>query len=249
MIKCIIVDDEQKSRESLRILVNDFCEGVDVVALCENNAQAKKAIESEEPDVVFLDIQLQRETGFDLFAIVNEINFDVIFTTAYSEFAVKAFKFSAIDYLLKPIDIMDLKGALGKVEKKRKKNQTSHIEYLIQNLKSVSNEQYKLALPTQDGLIFVSLHDILYCEANSNYTEITTRGDKKYVASKTLKEYDDLLADYNFYRIHNSALVNLHAVKKYVRGDGGYVIMNNDKALDVSKRRKEGFISKISALI
>lgn len=249
MIKCIIVDDEQKSRESLRILVNDFCEGVNVVALCENTAQAKKAIESEEPDLVFLDIQLQRETGFDLFGIVNEVNFDVIFTTAYSEYAVKAFKFSAIDYLLKPIDIMDLKGAIAKVERKAKKNQTSQIEYLIQNLKSVSNEQYKLALPTQDGLVFVSLHDILYCEANSNYTEITVTGDKKYVASKTLKEYDDLLTDYNFYRIHNSSLVNLHAVKKYVRGDGGYVIMNNDKPLDVSKRRKDGFLTKINSLI
>lgn len=247
MIRGIIVDDELKSRESLKILLEDFCEGVEVVALCQNVDESIEAIQRLHPDVVFLDIQLQRETGFDLLTKLKHLDFNVIFTTAYSEYAIKAFKFSAIDYLLKPIDIEELKRSLAKLEKRMGSTITQRLEQLMQNIRSESAGNLKLALPTMDGLIFVKVKNVLYCEASSNYTEITMEDNKKYVVSRTLKEYEDLLGDQDFFRIHHSTLINLNAIKKYVRGDGGYVIMNNDKSLDVSKRRKEAFLSRIGA--
>jgi two-component system, LytTR family, response regulator len=244
MLKALIVDDEPKARENLQILLHDFVEGVTVVGLCENIAEATEAVRLHSPDVVFLDIQLQRETGFDLLTKLKEINFEVIFTTAYTEYAIKAFKFSAIDYLLKPIDIEELKKAVGRVEKRVSNNMTGRLTQLVQNLKQGSNENYKIALPTLDGLVFVKISDILYCEASSNYTQIFT-SEEKYLVSKTLKEYDDLLSDHNFFRIHNSYLININSIKKYVKGEGGYVVLNNDTSLDVSKRKKEAFLNKI----
>jgi two-component system LytT family response regulator len=247
MLKAIIVDDELKSRESLKILIDDFCEGVEVLALCQNVKEAVAAIETYKPHVVFLDIQLQRETGFDLLNEVKDFDFSVIFTTAYSEYAVKAFKFSAIDYLLKPIDIEELRGAVKKLEKKNTGDLEGKISHLFHNLRSQTSENFKLALPTADGLIFVKVSEIMYCEASSNYTEIHMADNKKHVVSRTLKEYEDMLSGQNFFRIHNSYLINLDLIKKYVRGEGGYVVMNNDVALDVSKRKKEGFLSRIGS--
>ncbi len=245
MVRCIVVDDELKSRESLKILLEDFCDNADVLALCQNVDEGVVAIQEHKPDVVFLDIQMQRETGFDLLAKIKQVNFEVIFTTAHSEYAIKAFKFSAIDYLLKPIDIEELRKAVEKVEKKLNHNISARLEQLVQNLKPSSGQNYKLALPTSDGLIFVKIEDIVYCEASSNYTNIFTQDGKKHVVSRTLKEYEDLLTEHNFFRIHNSFLINLNSIKKYVRGEGGYVVMSNDVSLDVSKRKKEGFLSKL----
>ena len=245
MLKSIIIDDELKSRESLRILIEDFCEGVAVSALCQNVAEGLAAIEKHRPDVIFLDIQMQRETGFDLLNKIKQINFEVIFTTAYSEYAIKAFKFSAIDYLLKPIDIEELKAALLKVEKKIGGSINGRLQQLMDNLKGGNTENFKLALPTSDGLIFIKVNDIVYCEASSNYTNIYMLDGKKHLVSRTLKEYEEMLTESNFFRIHHSYLINLNLVKKYVRGDGGYVIMNNDTSLDVSKRKKEAFLDRI----
>ena len=243
-MKGIIVDDEFKSRESLRILLEEFCEGVEVCALCQNVDEGLEAIKKYKPEIVFLDIQMQRESGFDLLTRIKNIGFEVIFTTAHSEYAIKAFKFSAIDYLLKPIDIAELKRAIGKVDKKMNGDISTRLQHLIQNLQPAQGN-HKLALPTLDGLVFVKVSDIIYCEASSNYTEIIVQDGKKYVVSRTLKEYEDLLTGHNFYRIHNSYLINLNAIKKYIRGEGGYVVMNNDQSLTVSKRKKDGFLEKI----
>jgi len=246
MLKSIIVDDENKSGESLKILIEDFCEDVQVCAFCKTVAEAIEAIHAHQPDAVFLDIQMQRETGFDLLEKLDSINFEVIFTTAHSEYAIKAFKFSAIDYLLKPIDLEELKGALNKVRKKIGQGITARLQQLMRNLRETSGENYKLALPTSDGLFFVKVSSIVYCEASSNYTEIVTDDGRKHIVSRTLKEYDEMLSEYNFYRIHNSYLINLNAVKKYVRGEGGSVIMTTGQSLDVSKRKKEGFLARIA---
>jgi two-component system LytT family response regulator len=191
---------------------------------------------------------MQRETGFDLLTQLNSIDFEVIFTTAHSEYAIKAFKFSAIDYLLKPIDIDDLQKALAKVEHKQNQNSAGRLEHLIQNLRTNTPENYKLALPTTEGLVFVQLNNILYCEASSNYTIIYTPKNK-YIVSRTLKQYEDLLGEHNFFRIHNSYLINLNAVKKYIRGEGGSVVLENDITLDVSKRKKEAFLSRITSRV
>lgn len=244
MIRCILVDDEVKNLENLKILLQDFCQNVEVVALCQTVDDALGAIRLHRPDVVFLDIQMQRETGFDLLARVDRVDFDVIFITAHSEYAIKAFKFSAIDYLLKPIDIEELKRALIRVEKKSNSDIADRLDQLFQNLKPRNGGAHKIAIPISDGLIFVNVDNIVYCEASSNYTQIFLNDGKKYVVSRTLKEYEELLSEHEFFRIHNSFVINLNAIRKYVRGDGGYVVMNNDVTLDVSKRRKEAFLER-----
>jgi two-component system, LytTR family, response regulator len=245
MLKCIIVDDEFKSREGLKALIEKFCENIEVSALCQNGTEAIAAIDVVKPDVVFLDIQLQKETGFDILEKLDKIEFELVFTTAYSEFAVKAFKFSAIDYLLKPIDINDLRAAIEKARKRIIGNISERVAQLAQNLKGNSFKHSRLALPAADGLVFVSVDEILYCEATGNYTNIHMADNRKFVVSRTLKEYEDLLTDQDFFRIHNSFLINLNSIKRYIRGEGGQVVMVNDKALDVSKAKKKSFLDKI----
>lgn len=250
MMKALIVDDEKKSRESLRMLVTEFCDDVEVVWTAGSIAKTLEGIDKFNPDVVFLDIRLRQETGFDLFKNLDEINFEVVFTTAYSEYAIKAIKFSAVDYLLKPIDIDELQFAVKKVRERIKAQEVPRekIEALLQNLKPTESSNFKIALPTAKGLMFVKLDEIIYCTGQSNYTEFYIKNRAKVVVSKTLKEYEDMLSDYNFFRIHKSYLINLNEINEYIRGEGGYVIMNDNASLDVSKRRKELFLKEISSL-
>ncbi|MDB5255859.1 MAG: DNA-binding response regulator [Chitinophagaceae bacterium] len=247
MLKALLVDDENKSRESLKILIEDFCSGVEVVAMASSVDEALTALTASSPDIVFLDIRMNKEMGFDFLSRCSNIDFQVVFTTAYSEYAIDAIKFSALDYLLKPINIEDLKSAIAKAQKKLSGDDLKEkVDFLLQNFKVDNSDNFKLVLPTSEGLIFINFKDILYCEASSNYTIFHMRDSKKYVVSKTLKEYEDLLVNYNFFRIHNSFLINLREIVKYVKGDGGYVVLSNDKSLDVSKRKKEFFLTKLS---
>jgi two-component system LytT family response regulator len=245
MLRSIIVDDEFKSRESLKALIEKFCENIQVAAVCQNGEEAIRAIDEHKPDVIFLDIQLQRETGFEILEKLGKMDFEIIFTTAYSEFAIKAFKFSAIDYLLKPIDINDLRAAIEKTRKRIVGSISERMAQLTQNLKGNSFRHSRLAIPATDGLVFINVGEILYCEASGNYTNIYMNDGRKFIVSRTLKEYEDLLEEQDFFRIHNSFLINLSSIKKYIRGEGGQVIMSNDKALDVSKMKKKGFLEKI----
>lgn len=247
MLRSIIVDDELKSRENLEVLLEEFVSGISVVALCKNVKEALVAIKKHQPDIVFLDIQMQNETGFDLLSEIEHIDFEVIFVTAYSEYAIQAIKFSAIDYLLKPIDIEELQNAVQRVEKKNIGKISKRLKILHDNLLGSGKDVSKIALPTSNGLVFIFVNDIFYCEASSNYTIFYTAENKQHVVCKTLKEYEDLLFDYNFFRIHHSYLVNLNAVKKYIKGDGGSVILNNNISLDVSKRKKVDFLNRFSS--
>ena len=245
MLKSIVVDDELKSRESLKKMLTTFCEGVEVLATCQNVKEGVEAIRTVKPDVIFLDVQMQGETGFDLLSQLKSIDFEVIFTTAYSEFAIQAIKFSAIDYLLKPIDLTELQNAVEKVRGRKNGNIMERMQQLLQNMKSPSPENYKMALPTAEGLTFISVNDIMYLKASGNYTEIFMINGSKHLVSRNLKEYDDMLGEQNFFRIHHSSLVNVNYIKSYVRGEGGYVIMNDSSSLDVSRRKKEAFLEKI----
>jgi two-component system LytT family response regulator len=247
MLRAIIVDDEPKSLENLKILAEEFIKNVSVVAVCKNVREALVAVKTHHPDIVFLDIQMQNESGFDLLSKIDEIDFEVIFVTAYSEFAIKAFKFSAIDYLLKPIDIEELRAAVRKVEEKRTGRVAGRLKVLHDNLLGFGGDTSKIALPSAEGLIFIMVNEIFYCEASSNYTIFYTAGNKQYVVSKTLGEYEDLLLDHDFFRIHHSYLVNLNVIKKYVKGEGGYVILNNDVSLNVSKRKRGDFLNRLSS--
>jgi len=250
MIKALVVDDEKKSRESLRMLLDEFCDNVEVVGTAESISETLGIVKEKNPNLVFLDIRMRGESGFDLFKHFDEVNFEVVFTTAYSEYAIKAFKFSAIDYLLKPIDIEGLQEAVEKAEERIKSKEfpQKRIEALLQNLKPIESTNFKLALPTAKGLLFVKLSEILYCVGQNNYTEFYIKDKTKIIVSKTLKEYESMLSEHNFFRIHKSYLINLNEITEYIRGDGGYVIMNNNSSLDVAKRRKESFLRKISTL-
>jgi two-component system LytT family response regulator len=245
MLRSIIIDDEFKSREVLKSLLEKFCENVEVLATCQNGDEAISAITTHTPDVIFLDIQMQRETGFEILQRLDKIDFEIVFTTAYSEFAIKAFNFSAIDYLLKPIDIEMLRKAVEKARKRIVGSISQRVAQLAENMKENSFKNTRLAIPSTDGLVFVAVSEIIYCEASGNYTNIYLEENRKFLVSRTLKEYEELLVDQDFFRIHNSHLINLNAIKKYIRGDGGQVVMKNDKTLDVSKMKKKGFLDKI----
>jgi len=247
MLRSIIVDDELKSRETLRMMITSFCQGINVVATCQNVKEGMEAIQTFKPDVIFLDVQMQGETGFDLLSKLEGTKLDVIFTTAHSDYAIRALKSSAIDYLLKPIDIADLQMAVAKVGSKKETHLTERLQQLLQNLKSVRSENYKLALPISDGLIFIRAKDILYCKASGNYTEIFMIDGKKHLVSRQLKEYEDMLDTRDFFRIHHSFLINLNFVKSYVRGEGGHVVMSDNTSIDVSRRKKEAFMDRIGS--
>jgi two-component system LytT family response regulator len=247
MIKVLIVEDEFKSRELLKILLLENCPEVQIVGMAGDIPEALVLIKSKEPELLFLDVELGHETGFDLLEQVNEINFAVIFTTAHSHYALKAIKFSAMDYLLKPINIKELQLSIGKMQKRMAQGEWSQkVERLLKNLQVPKNNTNKIGLPTTDGIRFVAPDEILYCNAEGAYTMIYV-GREEILVSKNLREYEALLNNYSFCRIHNSHLINLNHVKKYIRGEGGYVIMSNDVSITISKRRKEIFLAAIAA--
>ncbi|MCH8904658.1 MAG: response regulator transcription factor [Bacteroidetes bacterium] len=249
MIHAVIIDDEEKARNNLDNLLKEYCEQVEVVAKEGTIAAGIKAINNSNPDLVFLDVEMRNETGFDLFDKKEDIDFEVIFVTAHHKYAVKAFKFSAMDYLLKPIDIEELKAAVDKIEEKKASSMTKEkFELLVQNLKNPGGDMQKIALPSLEGIIFVNLDEIIRCESTANYTNFMLSSGKKILVSKTIKYFDDLLSDYNFFRVHQSHLINLRHISKYVKGEGGHTVMSDGAMVMVSRRKKEPFLKKMSAL-
>jgi two-component system LytT family response regulator len=247
MINSIIVDDERRGREALSNMIKEFCPEVNVIETCETVKEAVEVIKSNKPQLIFLDVELKGETGFDLLSNLMPVNFEVIFTTAYEHYALKAIKFSAIDYILKPIGLEDLKDAIQKTEEKIKsKTISENFDILFKNLNSPDKKNHRIALSSSDGYNFTEVSDILYCKADGNYTSFHVKNVGKVLVSKNIKEYENLLNEHNFFRIHRSSLVNMDEVKRYVRGEGGYVIMSDGESLDVSKRKKEQFMSRLA---
>lgn len=241
-LRAIIVEDEKHSRETLKNLLEDFCEGVTVVGMANAVDDATVMIATMKPDVVFLDIELQSGTGFDILDRLREAPFEVIFTTAFDQYAIKAVKFSSLDYLLKPIDLDELKIAVEKAKKiKDRETYNEQLKILLKNIKQ-QPELSKICLSTFDGIEFVNIRDILYCEANGSYTDFKLNNGQKLLVSKHLKEYENLLAEHDFMRVHKGFLINLREVKKYVKSDGGYILMNNDDVVSISRDKKELFI-------
>lgn len=249
MLRAIIVEDEKHSRETLKSLIEEFCEGVNVVEMAENVEQAVDKITKHQPDLVFLDIELQTGTGFDVLKQLQHVNFEVIFTTAFEHYAIKAIKFSSIDYLLKPIDMDELQAAIDKARiKKDKELYKYQLELLLKNLNNPSGERKKICLATADGIEFIDVNAIIYCEANGSYTNFYLETNVKLMVSKNLKEYEQLLNDQNFLRVHNSYLINLSKVKKFVKSEGGYIVMNNDAQVSISQGRREQFFERMAAI-
>ncbi|MBC7864879.1 MAG: response regulator transcription factor [Bacteroidia bacterium] len=247
MIRAIIVDDEAKSRTTLSALLTRHCTNVTVVQMADSVETALIAIEKNKPDVVFLDIEMPFASGFTLLEKIKNPDFGIIFCTAYDAYAIKAIKFSALDYLLKPVDVDELIAAVNKIEEKQKstKRQTPDFELLLSNLKQKNNAG-KIAVPTFDGLQMISVAEIIKCTASESYTQISLQNGTKIMVSRILKEYDDLLSEMNFFRVHNSCLINLAHVSKYVKGDGGYVVMTDGESVEVSRRKKAELLERLA---
>lgn len=246
-MKAILVDDENGSRESLALLLEKYCIKVDVVAKADSMTSGLTAIQKYEPELVFLDIEMPNGSGFDLLEKVKDIDFDVVFITAYDHYAIRAIKFSAVDYLLKPVDPEDLIQAVKRVEEKRlsKKSLSDKYQVLLSNIKSETKLK-KVAIPDGDGLVFISLTDIIRCDSDGNYTYFILNTGKKIMSSRTLGEYEEMFEGENFFRVHRSHLVNLDHVKKYIKGEGGYVVLSDNSQVEVSRRKKIEFLEKLA---
>ena len=247
MIRAILIDDEQDARVGLKLTIEKFCPEISIIALCETPEIGIEKINELRPDLVFLDVQMPRLSGFDLLEKFEVINFEVIFVTAFDKYAIKAIKFSALDYLLKPIEVDELVSAVQKIKEKNK-NKTSNFKSLLNNVKHSSEKLTRLAIPSDNEIILQKTVDIIYCEADGNYTILHLVNDKKITVSKTLKEFENILPETDFCRIHHATLVNLEHVTKYVKGDGGYVLVTGRHHLDVSRRKKDNFLQALNKL-
>lgn len=249
MIDAIIIDDEQACIDRLSELLATHCaHTIRLAGAADTVAKGIQLIHNTRPALVFLDVQIGQETGFDLLRQLNDIHFEVIFTTAFEKYAVQAFKFSAADYLLKPVDPDDLRQAITKLQDERSKQEMSQtLDVLFHNLKNIERASKRIGVPTLNGLMFLQVRDIIRCEADVNYTQIFLRDKQKITVAKTLKEFEELLTEYDFFRVHNSHLVNLVYVKEYSKGKGGYVTLTDNSEIEVSDRKKGELLKKLAS--
>lgn len=246
MLRTIIIDDEPNCIETLGLMLGRYCPEVQVLHTFSNPLDAPAAILDQAPDLLFLDIEMPGMTGFDLLEKVKSMaQPDVIFTTAHNEYAIKAFKYAAIDYLLKPVDAFDLKAAVERcIARRRTAHAENRIGVLIDNHKKAAQPP-TLTLATQEGYIFVKIDDIVRCEADGAYTKIYLVGGEMIIVSQTMRHYEDILTENNFFRIHDKHIVNLRFVKKYIKEDG-QVLLRDGTRVDVSRRRKDDFLKRMS---
>lgn len=239
-MKAILVDDEVHCTESLDILLRSYCPGVEVIGKFNRPEEALEVLNETELDVLFLDIEMPVYNGFDLLNRIKSKAFDVVFTTAYDQFAVKAFRYSAFDYLLKPIDADELRECVSKLSEKKRQNNLDNQLTMLRNMLSWGQQtSQKMALPTTQGLEYVDISKIVRCESDSNYTRIYQNDTAPTLICRTLKEVEELLEGANFARIHHSHLINLDHLRRYVRSDGGYVVMSDGSEITVSRSRKD----------
>ena len=242
-MKAIIVDDEESARQTLTGLLARYCQNVDVLGEAGSVQQALDLLEQHQPDILFLDIQLRQETGFDLLDKLDDINFSVVFTTAYDHYAIRAIKSSAIDYLLKPIDPAELREAVDTAAQLNNKNALDDkLKVLLKNYNDGDTQNRQIVLPTYDGLEIVNVSEIIYCKGDRNYTRIFMTGGEEVLVSKTLKEYEDMLGESGFLRVHQSHLINVKQVRRYIKGRGGEVQMSDGTIVKVSRERKNDLI-------
>lgn len=244
-MRTIIIDDEPKSRETLLTLVQNYCEDATVAGMAANITDAAKLIETVTPQLVFLDISMPGGTGFDLLRSLPEIDFEIIFVTAYDKYGIEAIRANALDYLLKPVSIEELKRAVAKARLRIEQKQTAgNIRSLIKLMDEKMNPSNKISIPVGDGLIFVSPPEIVCLVADGSYTRLVLNDHRKLLSSRNLKEYEDLLPTTSFIRVHHSNIINLEHVKQYHRGEGGHVVMSDGTEIMISKRKKKDFLDR-----
>lgn len=243
-IRALVIDDEYQGRNFLAKILNKLFPEMVVVGLAETIDDAVTLIQSKRPNLVFLDILMRNENGFDLFRKVS-IDFEIIFTTAHDEFAVKAFRFNALDYLLKPIDLDELEQAIIKANTRLNspyRVTPQQLDNLVQSVRSTTTPEKsldKVAIPSSDGFVMVRLDDIVYCESNGNYTNFVLLNSKRLLSSYNLGQYEGMLGTQNFLRVHKSFLINIAHVERYIKGDGGSLIMSNGDTVEVARRNKD----------
>jgi two-component system LytT family response regulator len=247
-MKAVLIDDERNALEMLEWMLQKNCPEVQVVAMCESPLEGIEKIKLLKPDVIFLDIEMPQLNGFDLLERLGPHESDVIFTTAYNQFAIKAFKVCALDYLLKPIDPDDLKAAVQKSVSKKSTVSKEQLNMLLNYMKPEKPRSRRVALTASDHLVFVEAEKIVYCESDSNYTIFFLADGQKIIVSKTLKDVEEILEGGDFFRIHASYLINMKHVTKFTRGDGGYVVMSNNQHITVSRKKKDEFFDMFSRI-
>ncbi|MCF8217343.1 MAG: LytTR family DNA-binding domain-containing protein [Bacteroidales bacterium] len=246
MIQAIIIDDEKNSREALHILLEENCPDVEVIAEADGYHSAVKLINEMQPDLIFLDIQMPDGNGFRVLEDTQHINKEVIFTTAYDNYAIKAFKYSALDYLLKPIDTIELQNAVEKVKNAQSSDVNSSIEFLLENLKKKEKPD-KLVLSTAEGINVVSIQNIIHCQSDDYYTRFFFEDRKNLLVSKTLKEYEQILKEHNFIRPHKSHLINIRHIKRYIKSES-YIVLTDGSQIPVSRRKRDMVLQVINDL-
>jgi two-component system LytT family response regulator len=254
-LRAVIIDDETNARQALTNLLALICPEVEICGEAKNADLGIELINKVRPNLVFLDIQMPGKTGFDLLASFEKVDFGVIFTTAYQEYAIRAFRFSAIDYLLKPIDPEELQAAIAKFKSQAANVNPQQLQILQEHLdparsprlvQRTKNDNQRIALPTAEGIHFVQMTDIIQCESLGSYTKFHLVKGPAIVVSRLLKEYEEILDNYYFFRVHQSNIINLEHIKRYVKGDGGQVWMSDSTEIEVSRRRKDEFLSILS---
>jgi two-component system LytT family response regulator len=246
-MRAILVDDEPDGIRTLKKMLELHCPEVDIVATCPNAAVAKEKLAEHHPDLLFLDVQMPGKSGLEMLSELPQSNLKLIFVTAHNEYVIQALRFSAVDYLMKPVDEDRLIEAIDRVKLRlADEKDESQTAALLHNIKKAGSPlEMRLCLPTQKGFTIVKLEDILYCEAQRSYTSFRLESNKTIIVSRPLFDYEQLLADTSFMRIHKSFLINLYHVTEYARGEGGTVIMSNGMEIEVSRRKKELFLEKI----
>ena len=243
MIKAILIDDEVHCVETLSILIADYCPEVQVMERCKSAKEGLAAVQKHNPALIFLDIEMPVMNGFEFLEQFNDIPFAVIFTTSYDQYAIKAIRFSALDYLLKPIEPHELISAVKKVQEQRHLPFAEQFQMLLKQINGKGSGFNKIAVPTSEGFELLPADQVIYCEANDNYTHLFLKNKNKIIACRTLKEMEEQLADFNFFiRVHHSYMVNLNEVTRYIRGEGGYLVMSEGSSVNVSRSRKDALM-------
>lgn len=250
-MKALIIEDETKSREMLVGLIKSNFPEITILGTAKNVKEAVEQINLLKPNLLFLDISMPDGTGFDVLEKTQEFKYDIVFTTATDKHAIKAIKYSACDYLLKPIDIEELKITIQKLIEKKSSSANipsmENLQFLIQNLKRADDNYSKITLPTGNAYEIINIKDIIRCEADGSYTTFFLVGGKKLMVSASLKHYEDLLPNKDFIRIHHHHLINMNHVIRFLKVDGGYAVMSDDSQIEISRRKKEAFIERLNA--
>jgi two-component system LytT family response regulator len=246
MISTVLVDDEKDSIRVLQKLLESYCPQVEVVGTAEGVETALAVIQATRPDLLFLDIEMTQGNAFDLLKQLRPLTFQVIFVTAFDNYAIRAFKYSAVDYLLKPVDIDELVSAVERVaERSQQRTIIDQMQAFLDNMGNFQLAQQKMAVPTIDGLIFINLKEVVRLEATSSYTQIILENREVIMATRTIKDYEDVLPGTLFCRIHNSHIINLQKIEKYHKGRGGYVVLEDGSEIEVASRRRQEFLQRL----